>query len=557
MTAERAVRPGRTDISGWIAHRAGWAPDDTAVRFEGAEISYAALEDRIGRTAGALDSALDIDEADRVAHLGLNAPETIELLFACARLGAIFVPLNGRLTVEEHLWQLQDCGAKLLFVEPDYFDHAAQLAAALPDLRLATYGGADPRWPGLERLREAADPCPPSLRADLRCPAKIVYTSGTTGRPKGAVLSQEALFYTALNGQSVFEFTRADRILTAIPLFHVGGMNIQTLPGLRAGATVLLHRRFDPDAVLKALVRDRPTLLAIVPAMARALFALPDFAEADLASLRCVCMGSSSVPPALFAPWHARGLPVNQVYGLTESGPTAVALPIADGFARSASAGKPVQHCEAKVVADDSGRDAAPGEIGEIWLRGPNLMTEYWGNPEATAEAFTEDGWFRTGDLGRVDRDGYFFVEDRKTDMIVSGGENVYPAEVERILAEAEDLAEFAVIGRPDETWGETPVCVAVPKPGAAVSEGSVLALFDGRLARYKLPRAVVLTAGPLPRTPLAQGPQVRTARGPARRPAGIVGTALSGQEITPFSCAHSRHSIVSSETGSRRSVSA
>ncbi|MDE0702224.1 MAG: AMP-binding protein [Rhodospirillaceae bacterium] len=505
MTAGRMAGRNRTDISGWIAHRAGWAPDDTAIRFEGTDISYAVLEDRIGRTVGALAGELGIGEGDRVAHLGVNAPETIELLFACARFGAIFVPLNNRLTVEELLWQLQDCGARLLFVEPDFFDRAAELAAALPDLRLATYGGADPRWPGLERLRKAAKRCPPSLCADLRRPAKIVYTSGTTGRPKGAVLSQEALFYTALNGQSVFEFRRDDRILTAIPLFHVGGMNIQTLPALRAGAAVTLHRRFDPAAVLKTLVEDRTTLVAIVPTMARALFALPDFADADLSGLRCVCMGSSSVPPALFAPWHAKGLPVNQVYGLTESGPTAVALPIADGFARSASAGKPVLHCAAKVVADDSGGEAAPGEIGEIWLRGPNLMTEYWGDPEATADAFTEDDWFRTGDLGRVDRDGYFFVEDRKTDMIISGGENIYPAELERILAEADDLAEFAVVGRPDEKWGETPVCIAVPRPGSAVTEETVLALFDGRLARYKRPRAVVLTQGPLPRTPLGK----------------------------------------------------
>ncbi len=508
MTGQRSFKPAgrsQTDISGWIAQRAGWAPGDTAIRFEGADISYAALEDRIGRTAGALAGALDVAKGDRVAHLGVNAPEAIELLFACARLDAIFVPLNNRLTVEELLWQLQDCGASLLFVEPDYFGHAAELAAALPELRLATYAGDDPRWPGLEPLREAADPCPPSLYADLRRPAKIVYTSGTTGRPKGAVLSQEALFYTALNGQSVFEFRRNDRILTAIPLFHVGGMNIQTLPGLRAGATVTLHRRFDPAAVLKALTEDRTTLLAVVPTMARALFALPDFAGSDLSGLRCVCMGSSSVPPALFAPWHARNIPVNQVYGLTESGPTAVALPIADGFARSASAGKPVLHCAAKVVADDSGREAPPGEMGEIWLRGPNLMTDYWGDPEATAGAFTEGGWFRTGDLGRVDRDGYFVVEDRKTDMIVSGGENIYPAELERILAEAEDLAEFAVVGRPDETWGETPVCIVVPKPGVTVTEDSVLAMFDGRLARYKRPRAVVLTAGPLPRTPLGK----------------------------------------------------
>ena len=505
MTADRPAARGQTDISGWIAHRAGWAPDDTAIRFEGSDISYAALEDRIGRLAGALAGAFGITGGDRVAHLGVNAPEMIELLFACARLGAIFVPLNGRLTVEEHLWQMQDCAANLLFVEPDYFDHAAELAAALPDLRLATYAGRDDRWPDLAQLRGAADYRPPSLRPDLRCAAKIVYTSGTTGRPKGAVLSQEALFYTALNGQSVFEFSGADRILTAIPMFHVGGMNIQTLPGLRAGAAVIVHRRFDPAAVLRALVEDRPTLIAIVPAMAQALFALPGFAGADISSLRCVCMGSSAVPPALIRPWHERGLPVNQVYGLTESGPTAVALPIADGLAHSESAGKPVLHCAARIVADDSSREAAPGAMGEIWLRGPNLMTEYWGDPAATAEAFTEDGWFRTGDLGSVDRDGFWFVEDRKKDMIVSGGENIYPAELERILAVSDDLAEYAVVGRPDDKWGETPVCIVVPKPGAAVTEASVLSMFDGRLARYKYPRAVIVTKGPLPRTPLGK----------------------------------------------------
>ena len=216
-------------------------------------------------------------------------------------------------------------------------------------------------------------------------------------------------------------------------------------------------------------------------------------------------MGSSAVPPALVRPWHERGLPVNQVYGLTESGPTAVALPIADGFAHSESAGKPVLHCAARIVADDSSREAAPGAMGEIWLRGPNLMTEYWGDPAATAEAFTEDGWFRTGDLGSVDRDGFWFVEDRKKDMIVSGGENIYPAELERILAVSDDLAEYAVVGRPDDKWGETPVCIVVPKPGAAVTEASVLSMFDGRLARYKYPRAVIVTKGPLPRTPLGK----------------------------------------------------
>ena len=498
-------RAGGTDISGWIADCAGRAPDDIAIRFEGAALSYAGLEERIGRLAGALTEAFGIAEGDRVAHLGANAPETVELLFACARIGAIFVPLNWRLTAEELQWQLQDCGAGLLFVEPERCGTAAALAAALPGLRTVACEGGEAGRPGLEAARAAAPWRPPALRTDLRCPAKIVYTSGTTGRPKGAVLSQEALYYTALNGQSVFGFARADRILTAIPMFHVGGMNIQTLPGLRAGATVTIHRRFEPAAVLHALVAERTTLFAIVPAMAQALFALPGFADADLSALRCVCMGSSAVPPAVIEPWHRRGLPVNQIYGLTESGPTAIALPIADGFTHSDKAGRPVAHCAARIVADESGREAAPGETGEIWLRGPNLMSGYWRNPAATEAAFTADGWFRTGDLGRIGSDGFYIVADRKTDMIVSGGENIYPAELERILAASDDLAEFAAVGRPDPKWGESPVCIVVPKPGATVTEASVLALFDGRIARYKHPRSVVVAKGPLPRTSLGK----------------------------------------------------
>lgn len=493
------------DISGWIAFRAQWAPDSIAIRFEGSEITYAMLEDRIGRMASALVDAFGVAEGDRVAHLGVNAPEMIELLFACARIGAIFVPLNWRLTVEEHRWQLGDCTPSLMFAEPEYFDHAADLAAGLPDLRLATYAGEDERWPYYEHLLDAARHLPPSLRSDLKCPAKIVYTSGTTGRPKGAVLSQEALFFTVLNGQSVYEFTSADHILTVLPMFHVGGMNIQTLPALHAGAMNTIHRRFEPAAALKALVEDRPTLFSAVPAIAQALFALPDFADADLSSLRCVTTGSSAVPMSVFKPWHDRGLPVNQIYGLTESGPTSIGLSIADGHTRSVSVGKPTPHCEAKIVSDELGTEADPDAMGEVWLRGQNLLTEYWQNPEATADAFSDDGWFKTGDLGYRDADGYYYVNDRMKDMIISGGENIYPAELERVLGACAALAEYTVVGAPDEKWGETPVCVVVLKQAGAMSEADILALFDGALARYKHPHRVVFTDGPLPRTSLGK----------------------------------------------------
>jgi fatty-acyl-CoA synthase len=496
------------DISHWIAHRADWSPDRVAIHFEGADITYAAMADRIARLAGALRDGLGVGEGDRVAHLGLNSPELLDLLFACARIGAIIVPLNWRLTPAEHAYMMRDCGPMALLAEPEYQAHAAELAAQFPALKMVAYGSpAAPLpqgdWLGYEALVTAAEPVAPDAKRDLRAPVKIVYTSGTTGVPKGAVLSQEALFYNAVNGMAVFEMTAADHVLTALPMFHVGGMNIQTTPAMHAGATVTIHRRFDPERVLREFPASRPTLYLSVPAASLALLSHPGFADADLSSLRQVCTGSSTVPEAMIKPWHDRGIPVTQVYGMTESCPIAIALSVADARRKVGSTGKPVAHCEARIV-DDGGRDLAPGESGEIWLRGPNIMSGYWGNEVATAEAFC-DGWYRSGDVGHRDSDGFYYIDDRKRDMIVSGGENIYPAELENVLADCADIAEFAVIGRADDRWGEVPVVCVVPKPGVDLTRETVLGLFEGRLARYKQPRDVIFLTEPLPRTSLGK----------------------------------------------------
>jgi fatty-acyl-CoA synthase len=287
-------------------------------------------------------------------------------------------------------------------------------------------------------------------------------------------------------------------VLTVLPMFHVGGLNIQTTPALYVGATVTLTRRFDPAETLDLLARRRPTLFLSVPAVALALSGHARFAETDLSSLRCMATGSSVVPEAVIRPWLARGVPVTQVYGLTESGPTAIALPIADAERKVGSCGKPCLHTEARVV-DAAGRDVPDGQPGEIWLRGPNLLREYWANPEATAEALTDE-WFHTGDIGHRDGDGYYYVDDRKKDVVISGGENVYPAELESILAECPDIAEAAVVGRSDPHWGEVPVACVVPRPGVSLTRAQVLELFPARLARYKHPRDVVFLDA-LPRT--------------------------------------------------------
>jgi fatty-acyl-CoA synthase len=494
------------DISNWTAHRAAWAPGKAAILHEGGAWTYADLERHVGALAGALADGLGVKPGDRVAHLGLNSPELIALVFAAARIGAIVVPLNWRLTPSEHAFQIGDAAPAAILVEPDYWAHYDRIRDQFPAIKTVAYAAASAPsgWRDYDALVAEARPRSPDPARPLKTPVKIVYTSGTTGRPKGAVLSQDTLFHNALHAAEAFGMTERDHVLTALPLFHVGGMNIQTLPMLYWGGTVTLHRRVEPGAILADIARARPTLLLAVPAVSLALIGHPDWAKTDLSSLRCVCGGSSTIPEAAIRPWLDRGIPFTQLYGLTESGPSVIALSIVDSARKIGSTGRPLMHAEVRLV-DSDGDDVAPGEKGEIWLRGANVLLEYWRNPEATREAITPEGWFKTGDIAHVDAEGFFYVDDRKKDMIITGGENVYPAELENVLADCADIAEFAVVGRPDPRWGEAPVACIVAKPGRALTKDAVMALFQGRLARYKHPRDVVFLKGPLPRTSLGK----------------------------------------------------
>ncbi len=497
------------DISNWVAHRADWSPDKVAVHFEGRDIDYAAMEDRVARLAAALADGLGVEAGDRVAHLGYNSPELLELLFACARIGAIMVPLNWRLTASEHAFVLGDCSPKAILVEPEFHEHVARIHDQYPNLLLVAYGGKPEgipgahHWHAYDELVAGHGARMPDPARDLTAPVKIVYTSGTTGRPKGAVLTQETLFYNAVNSMVIFEMTSRDHIMTSLPMFHVGGMNIQTTPAIHAGATITMHRRFDVDLFYRDFAKRRPSLFLAVPAVQRAILSDSRFPALDLSCLKCACTGSSTVPEAMLTPWLDRGIPVTQVYGMTESGPIAIALSMDDAYRKVGSTGKPVAHCEARIV-DDAGNDLPPGETGEIWLRGPNTLLEYWQNPGATAEVYHE-GWYKTGDVGHVDEDGFYYVDDRKKDMIISGGENIYPAELENVLADCDAIAEFAVVGRSDAKWGEIPVAVILMKPGETMTKEEVMALFQGRLARYKHPRDIVFVDSPLPRTSLGK----------------------------------------------------
>jgi fatty-acyl-CoA synthase len=480
----------RMDLSVWIERRADFHPERVAVHFEGEDITYGALAERTARAAAALKHGLRVRRGDRVALLSLNSPDYLALLFACARLGAILVPLNWRLAPPEHAFILGDSTPSAILVEPEFIPGIEEIREGLGDCRPVVLGPAREGWLSWEALVAEAAGDDRNPHVDEENPLLLVYTSGTTGQPKGAVLRQSALFWNAINSTTMHDLTSADHVLSNLPMFHVGGLNIQTTPALHAGATITLHRRFDPDATLDAITARRPTLVILVPAMMQALVDHPRWVETDLSCLRMITTGSTFVPVPLIEAIHAREIPVVQVYGSTETAPIAVYLPADDAVRKIGSTGKPALHCEARIV-DDQGRDVAPGERGEILLRGRNIMYEYWGNREATEEAL-RDGWFHTGDVGHMDEDGYYYVDERKKDMIISGSENIYPAELENVLAECPAIKESAVVARKDQRWGEIPVAVIVPRDEGAIDRDGVLGLFQGRLARYKHPRDVV-----------------------------------------------------------------
>nr|WP_249132520.1 long-chain fatty acid--CoA ligase [Bradyrhizobium diazoefficiens] len=487
------------DLCSLIDRNAAFSPGKTAIVFEGERLSYAAFAARIERTATALKQELGVGRGDRVGILSQNRPDYLVLLYACARLGAMLVPLNWRLAVAEQLFILTDAGAKVLVLERAFEGVLSELA---PGTSVVGLDFAPPRGTTFEGLLTRSDGTSRNPHTDLSCPLLIVYTSGTTGRPKGAVLRQEALFWNGVMSQHMHNMTSDDHVLTVLPFFHVGGLNIQTTPALQLGATVTVHARFTPDTALAAIEQERPTLTVMVPAIIQAVSEHPAWTATDLSSLKAVATGSTIVPPHLIERFVARDVPVLQVYGSTETCPIAIYTRLGGDLSRPGSTGLAGLCCEARVV-DHSGREVPAGTPGEIAVRGPNVFLEYWGNETATRDAL-HDGWYRTGDIGLCDADGHFWVRDRKKNMIISGGENVYPAEVERVLLEHPDVSECAVIGRPDPRWDEVPVAYVIRKSGCRLDADELRTHVQAQLARYKVPRDIVFVTD-LPRTALGK----------------------------------------------------
>jgi len=489
------------DLAHWIERHAAFTPDQPAILFAGQETSYAALAADV-RLAIRRLAALGVRRGEVVAFLGFNHPGQLVLLFACARIGAILLPLNWRLAAPEHARVLADASPRAVIVEAAFLAHAESLRAALPEAHWLALDGATPGWSAWQDVDAAAALAVRSDEDAESAPVLLCYTSGSTGVPKGVVLTQRALLYNALNSSHMHDLTAADRVLTTLPLFHVGGINIQTLPALHAGATVELHAKFDPAATFDAIEGRRITLTVLVPAQLTAMMEHPRWQRADLSSLRVISTGSTIVSESFVRRVHERGLRLIQVYGSTETSPIATYLRAGDADRKAGSAGLPALHCEVRVV-DADGSDLPPGGDGEILVRGANVMRDYWNVPEQTARAL-RGGWYHSGDFGHFDPEGYLYVVARKNDMIISGGENIYPAEIEGVLLECPAIAEASVVGRPDERWGEAVVAVVALKPGAAISEAEVLALFAGRIARYKQPREVRFVAA-LPRTAIGK----------------------------------------------------
>ncbi|MCK8432771.1 long-chain fatty acid--CoA ligase [Streptomyces sp. D2-8] len=478
-------------LGSWPARRARKTPHRTALIHGDTTHTYAGLYDRTTRLAHAL-RARGVRRGDRIAYLGPNHPSYLETLFAAGTLGAVFVPLNIRLAGPEIAYQLADSGARALVYGPSY----AGLVAGLPgstDVRVYLEAGGEYEAAVAEASGEPVDE---PVGADDTC--IIMYTSGTTGRPKGAMLTHGNLTWNAINVLIDHDLVADERALVSAPLFHTAGLNMLTLPVLLKGGTCVLVEAFDPDATFDLVERHRITFMFGVPTMFDQVARHPRWPDADLSSLRILTCGGSPVPTPLIAAYQERGLTFLQGYGMTEAAPGTLFLDAEHAVAKAGSAGVPHFFSDVRVVRPDLS-PVGTGEVGEIVVRGPHVMPGYWGLPEETAASFV-DGWFRSGDAAQVDEDGYVHIVDRIKDMIISGGENIYPAEIEDQILAHPDIAECAVIGVPDDKWGEVPRAVVVPREGAALDPDEVLASLAGRLAKYKIPKSVVV-ADELPRT--------------------------------------------------------
>lgn len=457
--------------------------DDTA----GRSLTYGELNDRASALARGLREGLGLAAGDRVAMLAQNSAEFLELLFACAKAELILVPLNWRLAVPELAFVLSDCEARAMVFEGMFAEQVDALRERFPGIEPVRFG--DTAAEG-ERDYEALIKDHPG---DYRMPERalgdtwyVLYTSGTTGKPKGVIQTFGMAVFNHLNIGVPMDLTSRDNTLNVLPFFHTGGINLLAMPTLIVGGTVTLVKAFDPARVIQ-LLKETATVFFGVPAIYQVILDHPDFSGEALSRVRAWACGGAPMPYSVLKRYADAGIPIRQGFGMTETGPTVFLMGHDRLLEKLGSVGLPQQYALVRIV-DEDGNDLPDETVGELWVKGPAITPGYWHQPDKTAEAITPDGWLRTGDLARRDADGYYYIVDRSKDMFISGGENVYPAEVENVLYNHPGVAEAAVIGVPDERWGEVGLAVIVAREGSGLTAEALRAHCQGQLARYKIP---------------------------------------------------------------------
>lgn len=489
-----------TGLAEWLKRRAARVPRAPALTCDGITWNYRELVERIERMSAAL-AAGGVTPGARVGYLGLNNPMFVVVLFASARLGAICVPLNFRLSGAELQYVIGDAGVHTLVVGEEHIEVIDSVRSQLGCQRFIHRGDGAPGWESAGALMAASLSVPAAVAVRADDVAVIMYTSGTTGHPKGAMLTHGNFWTNNLNEILLWDMVSTDVTLNFAPMFHVGGLLCGSMSTLVAGGHLVLQRGFEPAAIMQAITHYRVSVTFGVPAMLLFITQHPDFEKADLSSLRLVSVGGAPMPEPLLELFNARNIPVHQGYGMTETASMVTFLSPDRAVDKLGSCGTTPLLTEVRLI-DMNGETISEADArGEICVRGANVMAGYWNQPQATQASFTNDGWFRTGDVGYQDAEGFLYICDRLKDMVISGGENIYPAEVESVLYAHPDIAEVAVIGAPDARWGERVVAVVAPKPGKLITLEALQAFAEGKLARYKLPKELRLVEA-LPRNP-------------------------------------------------------
>lgn len=488
-----------------LTKRALLTPDREALFFAdtGERFTFAELNERANRAANFLQDKCGVREGDRVSILAHNCLPYIDTFYGLAKIGAILAPLNWRLVAVELAYIVDDCDPKVLLCGPDFVETLAEMRHEIDVEYYVRLDGAEIEGALSydDGLAEASDgePVRPA-RLGGETPHCILYTSGTTGRPKGAIIPQRQVVWNIINTVASWGLTERDVSPVFTPLFHAGGLFAFLTPLLYLGGRIVLYKGFDPDTTLEIILDEECTVILGVPTIFQMWLSAPNFAELDFSHVHFFISGGAPCPPSLMEKWRkAKNIIFRQGYGLTEVGPNCFSMTDEDSVPKTGSVGRPIFHSDMRLV-DEAGNDVPVGATGELLIRGPHVCAGYWNNPEATAKALV-DGWFYTGDTARMDEDGFYTIVGRAKDMIISGGENIYAAEVEAVFVEHPAVAGAALIGKPHEKWGEIGLMVVVTESDQTVTADELIQFCRQRLARYKAPKEIIF-ADELPYSP-------------------------------------------------------